>query len=211
LEVSDTGCGISEESHARIFDPFFSTKFAGRGLGLAVVQGIVRAHAGAIQLSSTPGNGARFEIFFPCAPTGTEPHGAPALDDAGREGKPAAGTLLFVDDEESLREAVSKLLSRRGFSVLSAGDGYAAVDLLQKHPDGIDLMLLDMTLPGAPSREIIAEAQRIRPAIKIILTSAYSREMVAHSLDSPAVRGFIRKPFQLADLVHLLHDTIAAG
>jgi PAS domain S-box-containing protein len=210
LEVSDTGCGISEESHARIFDPFFSTKFAGRGLGLAVVQGIVRAHAGAIQLSSTPGNGARFEIFFPCAPTGAE-HRAPALADANREAKPASGTLLYVDDEESLRESVSKLLSRRGFSVLSAGDGYAAVNLLQKHPDSIDLILLDMTLPGTPSREIIAEAQRIRPAIKIILTSAYSREMVAHSLDSPAVRGFIRKPFQLADLVHLLRDTIAAG
>uniref|UniRef100_Q027F8 histidine kinase n=1 Tax=Solibacter usitatus (strain Ellin6076) TaxID=234267 RepID=Q027F8_SOLUE len=210
LEVSDTGCGISEESQARIFDPFFSTKFAGRGLGLAVVQGIVRAHAGAIQLSSAPGNGARFEIFFPCAPAGVEPHHAPAIADANREARPVDAILLFVDDEESLRESVSKLLSRRGFSVLSAGDGCAAVDLLQRHPEKIDLLLLDMTLPGTPSREIIAEAQRVRPSIKIILTSAYSREMVAHSLDSPAVRGFIRKPFQLADLVLLLRDTIAA-
>ncbi|HEY1495310.1 MAG TPA: PAS domain S-box protein [Candidatus Solibacter sp.] len=211
LEVSDTGCGISEESQARIFDPFFSTKFAGRGLGLAVVQGIVRAHAGAIQLSSTPGNGARFEIFFPCVPAGAESDRTRGVAEAGRQTNPVAATLLFVDDEESLRESVSKLLARRGFSVLSAGDGHAAVDLLHKHPHNIDLILLDMTLPGTPSRDIIAEAQRIRPEIKIILTSAYSKEMVAHSLDSPAVRGFIRKPFQLAELVLLLRDTLACA
>jgi DNA-binding NtrC family response regulator len=119
-----------------------------------------------------------------------------------------AATLLFVEDEESLRTAVSKMLSRRGYSVVGAGDGSAAVHLLRSHPREIDLILLDMTLPGTPSREVIAEAQRTRPAVKVVLTSAYSREMVAQSFEAPIVRGFIRKPFQFGDLLKLLRTTL---
>jgi CheY-like chemotaxis protein len=120
----------------------------------------------------------------------------------------APATLLFVEDEETLRTSVSKMLSRRGYSVVGAGDGSAAVDLLRSHPRDIDIILLDMTLPGTPSREVIAAAQRMRPAVKIVLTSAYSREMVAQSLDAPIVKGFIRKPFQFADLLRLLRTTL---
>jgi CheY-like chemotaxis protein len=207
LEVSDTGCGITEEQRARIFDPFFSTKFAGRGLGLAVVHGIVRAHAGAIQLSSRPGRGTKFQVFLPCDPNGQDQKPAPAPDSAV-ESSGGAATLLFVEDEESLRTAVSKMLSRRGYSVVGAGDGAAAVHLLRSHPRQIDLILLDMTLPGTPSREVIAEAQRTRPSVKVVLTSAYSREMVAQSLEAPIVRGFIRKPFQFGELLQLLRNTL---
>ena len=207
LEVSDTGCGITEEQRARIFDPFFSTKFAGRGLGLAVVHGIVRAHAGAIQLSSRPGRGTKFQVFLPCAANGPDQNLASAPDVAV-ETNGGAATLLFVEDEESLRTAVSKMLSRRGYSVVGAGDGSAAVHLLRSHPREIDLILLDMTLPGTPSREVIAEAQRTRPAVKVVLTSAYSREMVAQSLEAPIVRGFIRKPFQFGDLLRLLRSYV---
>jgi PAS domain S-box-containing protein len=207
LEVSDTGCGITEEQQARIFDPFFSTKFAGRGLGLAVVQGIVRAHAGAIHLGSRPGHGTRFQVFLPCAANGPDPSAASAPELAV-ETNGAPATLLFVEDEETLRTSVSKMLSRRGYSVVGAGDGSAAVDLLRSHPRDIDIILLDMTLPGTPSREVIAAAQRMRPAVKIVLTSAYSREMVAQSLDAPIVKGFIRKPFQFADLLRLLRTTL---
>jgi DNA-binding NtrC family response regulator len=118
-------------------------------------------------------------------------------------------TVLFVEDEDSLRDAVSKMLVRKGFVVIGAADGSIAINLLRRHPGDIDVVLLDMTLPGTPSREIIAEAQRIRPAVKIVLTSAYSREMVAQSVDSPAVRGFIRKPFQFSELLHLLEETLS--
>jgi CheY-like chemotaxis protein len=100
------------------------------------------------------------------------------------------------------------MLSRRGYSVVGAGDGSAAVHLLRSHPREIDLILLDMTLPGTPSREVIAEAQRTRPAVKVVLTSAYSREMVAQSLEAPIVRGFIRKPFQFGELLRLLRTTL---
>jgi len=207
LEVSDTGCGITEEQRARIFDPFFSTKFAGRGLGLAVVHGIVRAHAGSIHLSSRPGRGTKFQVFLPCAANASEQNPAPAPESAV-ETNGAAATLLFVEDEESLRAAVSKMLSRRGYSVVGAGDGSAAVHLLRSHPREIDIILLDMTLPGTPSREVIAEAQRTRPSVKVVLTSAYSREMVAQSLEAPIVRGFIRKPFQFGELLQLLRNTL---
>src|SRR6185369_15875381 len=109
LEVSDTGCGITEEQKARVFDPFFSTKFAGRGLGLAVVHGIVRAHAGSIHLSSRPGRGTKFQVLLPCAANGPEQNPAPAPESAV-ETNGGAATLLFVEDEESLRTAVSKML-----------------------------------------------------------------------------------------------------
>ena len=94
--------------------------------------------------------------------------------------------------------------------MVGAGDGSAAVDLLRRHPGNIDIILLDMTLPGTPSREVIAEAQRTRPAVKVVLTSAYSRETVAQSIDAPIVKGFIRKPFQVGDLVQLLRTTLDA-
>ena len=210
LEVSDTGCGITEEQQTRIFDPFFTTKFAGRGLGLAVVHGIVRANGGAIHLSSTPGQGTTFQIFLPAAGASPERDLSPPAPCLTAETNGTVATLLLVEDEETLRTSVSKMLSRRGFSVVGAGDGSTAVDLLRRHPGKIDIILLDMTLPGTPSREVIAEAQRTRPAVKVVLTSAYSRETVAQSIDAPIVKGFIRKPFQVGDLVQLLRTTLDA-
>ncbi len=207
LSVSDTGSGIGQEQQAKIFDPFFTTKFAGRGLGLAVVQGIVRAHAGAIHLISTPGQGSAFQIFLPCAAVQEIP-ASPLTPDLAAETNGVAATLLLVEDEEALRTSVSKMLVRKGFSVVGARDGSAAVDLLRNHPSPIDIILLDMTLPGTPSREVIREAERTRPAVKVVLTSAYSREMVAQSIDASIVKDFIRKPFQVADLVKLLRATL---
>jgi two-component system, cell cycle sensor histidine kinase and response regulator CckA len=208
LEVSDTGCGIAKEQQARVFDPFFSTKFAGRGLGLAVVHGIVRAHAGAIHLSSTPGQGTTFQVLLPFAARGPARNVAVSVPDLATGTNVAPATLLFVEDEAELRTSVSKMLSRRGFSVLGAGDGTTAVDLLRSHPSEIDIILLDMTLPGTPSREVIEEAQRMRPGVKVVLTSAYSRERVAQSIDAPIVKGFIRKPFQFSELMELLRATL---
>ncbi len=201
LTVSDTGPGITEDEKAKIFDPFFTTKFAGRGLGLSVVQGIVRDHGGTIHLASTPGHGATFEIILPSAVDS----GKGARDTASPE-QTRAGMVLLVEDEESLCRAVSNMLRRKGFSVIEAADGSAAIDLIRAHHRSIDVILLDMTIPGASSREVLAEAVRVRPDVKIIVTSAYSREMVARSLDAPQIRGFIRKPFLISDLVQLFSE-----
>jgi two-component system cell cycle sensor histidine kinase/response regulator CckA len=209
LAVADTGCGMTEETQARVYDPFFTTKVVGRGLGLPAVQGIVRAHGGAIKLTSQPGEGTTFEILLPCSGQPSKQDSSPPAPSSAEQGSCAAGTVLMVEDEEVLRLSVSKMLRKKGFSVVEAGDGYSALDLFRARQNSIDVILLDMTIPGASSREVIVEAGKIRPDIKIILTSAYSRRMAVPSLDASQIKGFIRKPFQLDELVQLLKATLS--
>ncbi len=204
LEVSDTGSGMSRETQARIFDPFFSTKFAGRGLGLAVVQGIVRGHKGSIELTSAPGMGTTFRIFLPIAHEAPDRSAVASLAAPESESEPdicLTGSVLVVEDEHPLREAITKALRKEGLTVVAAADGTAAVDMLNDRQQKIDLILLDMTIPGTPGSAVVVEAGRLRPDAKLLLMSAYSREKVGPMVDAGQVRGFIRKPFQLRDLV----------
>ena len=120
-----------------------------------------------------------------------------------------AGTILVVEDEELLRLAVSKGLRRKGFSVIEASDGSAAMDLLRTHIDILDVVLLDVTIPGKSSRQIFEQAQRLRPELKMIVTSAYGKETVYATFTGMRVEHFIRKPFHLGDLVRLLQDTLS--
>jgi PAS domain S-box-containing protein len=210
LEVSDNGPGISKEAQSKIFDPFFTTKTAGRGLGLAVVQGVVRAHKGTIELSSSPGHGTTFRVHWPVADEdGASAAASPSRREEGRSVRPRC-TVLVAEDEEVLRLCVAKMLRREGFAVVEADNGDAAVALLHHHPDEIDLILLDMTMPGATSPTVMAEANRLRPNARLLLTSAYSRETFAPAAGCKHVRAFIRKPFQLRDLVALIRQTLAA-
>jgi two-component system cell cycle sensor histidine kinase/response regulator CckA len=210
LEVSDTGGGMTEEVQAKVFDPFFSTKFAGRGLGLAVVQGIVRDHGGAINLVSAPGQGTKFEIFLPCVGE-TARSGQDSMTLVSRkEHRPQGGIVLLVEDEGVLRVAVSRMLQKNGFGVIEAGDGSSALDLVRAYQDKIDVMLLDITLPGVSSREVFEQAQRLRPNLKVVLTSAYGREAVDACFGGVRVERFIRKPFQFVDLMGVLQDALSA-
>jgi two-component system cell cycle sensor histidine kinase/response regulator CckA len=213
LEVSDNGCGLTEEAKAKIFDPFFTTKFAGRGLGLAVVQGIVRAHGGAIDVASAPGMGASVPVSLPCASKrALEVQNAVTSSGAERSRvQPrASGTVLVVEDEEVLRLAVSKALQKRGFSVMEAKDGSVAMDLMRTCGNDIDVILLDVTLPGTSSREVFEEAQRMRANLKVVLTSAYDRKTADASFPGLRITQFIRKPFQLDDLACALRDALAS-
>ncbi|HXA51988.1 MAG TPA: PAS domain S-box protein, partial [Candidatus Acidoferrum sp.] len=168
VEVTDTGCGMTPEIQAAIFDPFFTTKFAGRGLGLAAVQGIIRSHRGVIRVESELGKGSRFEILLPS--TSERAWGSIVAPGSDTE---VPGTCLVVEDEEALRVAVSRMLRKRGFSVLEAGDGKTAVAVFRAQASEIDAVLLDMTLPGMSGPEVLHALRRIRPDVRVILTTAY--------------------------------------
>jgi PAS domain S-box-containing protein len=202
IGVSDNGIGIPPEMHSRIFDPFFTTKSAGQGMGLAVVQGIVRVLGGEIHLASELGNGASFEVLLPCAKSSIETNASP-LPAAGSSQGPREATVLIVEDEDALRQPVSKMLRKSGFDVLEAADGTAAIELLRARTSEIGVVLLDLTIPGASSADVVAEVMKLRPDLKVVLTSAYSSE-VAAQIDAPAVQGFVRKPFPFNDLLRAL-------
>ncbi len=204
LEVSDNGCGMSEETLARVFDPFFTTKSSGHGLGLAVVQGIVRSLSGASHIVSEPAKGTTFQVLLPCARSAADANSDPIPDTSERARPVQALTVLVVEDEDSLREAVVKMLRKAGFEVLEAANGSAAIELLRAGGGKIDTILLDVSIPGASSSEVVAAAARVRPDAKVILTSAYSEEMLKPPMSAPQISGFIRKPFRLADLVQKL-------
>jgi CheY-like chemotaxis protein len=210
LDVSDSGCGIPAQVQGNVFDPFFSTKSAGRGLGLAVVQGIVWRLGGTIHFVSSLGKGTTFQVLLPCAETATVAS-SDGMCAAGELAEPTKdGTLLVVEDESYLRQAVVKMLRKNGFEVFDAADGTAAINLLRADRRKIDMILLDMTLPGATSYEVVCEAASARPDIKVILTSAYSEEIVSGTMNAPQIRGFVRKPFQLQELVKTLRSALSA-
>jgi two-component system cell cycle sensor histidine kinase/response regulator CckA len=206
LEVADTGRGMTPETQARVFDPFFTTKPLGHGLGLAVVSGIVRGLAGAIHLASEPGKGTTVWIVLPCAEDMANASPSPNSHSESTHANHAA-TALIVEDEDSLRRAAAKMLRNSGLSVLEAADGTTAIAAI-RGDNAIDLLLLDVTLPGAPSREVLAEAKRLRPAMRVIVTSAYGEVFAATSLQADVER-FIRKPYSLRDLVGLVRQTLS--
>jgi signal transduction histidine kinase/CheY-like chemotaxis protein len=210
LKVSDTGCGIPLENKARVFDPFFTTKTDGHGLGLAIVDGIVRSLGGEIRLISEPDKGTTFQLWLPSADTdAVETTGVISSVQEVPRTSGGAATVLVVEDEAALRQAVAKLLHKKGFLVLEAANGNSAIDLVRANRDKIDVILLDATIPGASSAEIVAEAARGQPAVKVILTSAYSQEMLTPSINAPHVCSFVRKPFQLGDLVMTLRNALS--
>jgi PAS domain S-box-containing protein len=206
FEVSDTGCGMSRATQARVFDPFFTTKSPGRGLGLAVVSGIVRSLGGAIRITSELDKGTTFRILLPgAASTSGLTGSATELIEAG-----AGAAVLVVEDEAVLRQAVAKMLRKTGFEVFEAADGSSAIDLLRANRDKIDVILLDMTLPGATSQDVVTQAAQARPDLKVVLTSAYGQEMITNAVSGPQIRGFIRKPFRIGELVNTLRRAASA-
>ena len=210
LEVSDTGNGMSADVQARVFEPFFTTKPSGKGIGLSVVRRIVHRYGGSIQCQSAPGKGACFVVFLPCASAGLSCYTAAEPQAVAQPLAPGT-TLLVVEDEEGLRIPVSTLLRQQGVRVIEAGDGTTALEMLQNDANEIDAILLDLTLPGMPSDEVIAAAGRIRPDIKILLTSAYSSRDAAAALAATQVKGFIRKPYQFYELSRALSELLAGG
>jgi len=175
------------------------------------VQSIVSSYGGAIDVGSAPGRGTTFHIDLPCTGEPSKPAGSAAFATLDARIPGAAGTVLLVEDEDMLRSAVSKMLRSHGFSVIEAGNGSAALDVVRSHGNSIEAILLDLTIPGATSSEVVEDAQRIRPGVPLVLMSAYSKEMAPPSLNVAAVKGFIRKPFRTSELVQLLRDIMSCA
>lgn len=205
LEVSDSGCGMDAELQKRIFDPFFTTKFFGRGLGLAAVLGIMRSHNGGIKVYSEPGKGTTFKILFPASENAKliSAHN-------GRKEKEKArkiATILAVDDEEGVRNFITKCLTRFGYKVITAANGDEAIELFAKHKDEIDIIFLDYAMPGVSSEDVFRQFRLMKPDVKVILCSGYSQEQAMSQFLGKGLAGFLQKPYGLIALKEKL-DTL---
>ena len=206
LEVTDTGCGMDAATQAKIFDPFFSTKFTGRGLGLAAALGIVRSHKGALKVRSEPGKGTTFKLFLPARDGGGGP-AVPARDRA----KPMGRKVLVVDDEETVRMVVADMVEALGFEVLTAVDGADGVDKLRAHLPEIALVLLDLMMPSMTGDEAFREMRRMRPDLPVVLMSGFSEREATSHFTGERLAGFLQKPFALDVLRAKLGAVIAEG
>jgi PAS domain S-box-containing protein len=200
LEVSDTGCGMSKETQSRIFDPFYTTKFTGRGLGMASVQGIMRGHHGAIKVESEPGKGTAFKVLFPVSQQQVK-------DDVGAsaamtEADPwsAVGRVLLVDDEEPIRVLGKRMLEKIGFEVLTASDGREALSVFRERVDEITCVVLDLTMPHMDGEECFRELRRIRNDVPILMSSGYNEQEIEQRFAGNILTGFIQKPYKLSTL-----------
>lgn len=198
LEVSDTGCGVDEDTKKRMFEPFFTTKLTGRGLGMSAVLGIIKSHDGALQLASSLGAGTTFKVYFPL------PDQDGAVESEGEAGQLssglAGGTILLVDDEEALRAIGSVLLNAIGFATKTAANGREAIKIYREYGRDIDLVLLDFVMPEMGGVETYHLLRQISPALPIVFCTGYSNEIIPDDMALDEHTIFIQKPYKLDQL-----------
>jgi CheY-like chemotaxis protein len=209
LTVTDTGCGMDEATRSRVFEPFFSTKFAGRGLGMAAVLGIVRGHKGAIRLTSEPGKGTTVTALLPAA--GPEVGLASAPTPTVPVARPANAAVLVVDDNARVLQAVSQLVGALGYPVMTATSGREALTVFGERHAQIGCVLLDLTMPDMDGVETMQALRAVDPKARIVLSSGYSEQSVRRRVSGDAPTGFLQKPFVEDDLKAAIEEALRAS
>lgn len=206
LEVSDSGCGMDEETKRRIFEPFYSTKFTGRGLGMSAVLGIIAAHKGSLQLVSEPRQGTTFKVYLPVQCSEAIDDESPRFINSSRW--LCSGTILLVEDEEEVMLIARAMLQALGFTVIEASNGREAIDLYEKNADAISLVMTDVGMPVMDGYALLHELKKIDPAIPIIITSGYGDMEVISRIPRSEIAGFISKPYRFDKLRELLKGIV---
>jgi len=207
IVISDTGCGIPPEILDRIFEPFFTTKPVGKGtgLGLSAVYGIVKDHKGLLEVNSTPQVGTSFTIYLPLDSRTPAPASLPDDPHAHR----GAGTILVIDDEDVVRSTLAMVLQSLGYDVILAQDGMEGLGLYETNAQNIQLVLLDMVMPGLSGKETFRRLRALDPSVRVIISSGFSSDLSITGLMEEGLRGFLHKPFGRSELMKALEAALA--
>jgi len=215
LEVADDGPGMDAETRARVFDPFFSTKLSGRGLGLAVVHGILRAHNAAITVSSTPGAGTQFRVLFPVlAASAVCSKPVPPIEGLRLVPSPpphVAATILVIDDDESVSELAEAVLERVGFDVLVASGGREGLEILEKNKNRIALVVLDLAMPDMGGEVVLRRIRHVFPDLPVVISSGYAEAIAGARVRATRRVDYVAKPYEPDTLVERVRSMLPAS
>jgi signal transduction histidine kinase/ActR/RegA family two-component response regulator/HAMP domain-containing protein len=206
ITITDTGTGMSAAVRRRIFDPFFTTKVVGKGtgLGLAMVYGIVKNHNGYLDVYSEPGLGTTMRFYLPLAKGFIEDKHEDNLLCKGNQ----KGTILLIDDEEIIRELGKDILEAFNYKAILAAHGDEGVKMFNEHKDNIQLVILDMVMPGKSGQQVFTELRAVRPDVRVLISSGYDKEEYFHDLFNAGAAGFLQKPFQHAELIIKIEEAL---